>query len=78
MGRLCRASLADAIAAAAQQAVTCLSHASPCSSQEVLRGYVGDRSAKPVFAQDSNLFDGEALAQLVHWCSAGSSNLAGV
>ncbi len=28
--------------------------------QEVLRGYVGDRSAKPVFAQDSNLFDGEA------------------
>lgn len=30
----------------------------------MLRGYVGDRSAKPVFAQDSNLFDGEAVAQL--------------
>ena len=25
---------------------------------------MGDRSAKPVFAQDSNLFDGEAVAQL--------------
>jgi hypothetical protein len=30
---------------------------SPGTIQEVLRGYVGDRSAKPVFAQDSNLFD---------------------
>lgn len=29
VGRLCRASLADAITAAAQQAVTCLPHASP-------------------------------------------------
>lgn len=25
--------------------------------QEVLRGYVGDRSAKPVFGGSSNLFD---------------------
>ena len=34
-----------------------LCHAAPLV-QEVLRGYAGDRSAKPVFSGDGNLFDG--------------------